>query len=130
ITSRLQIPKSRIHDCKSRTAVIYFFKKNNIFVQIFFMTVSQSLNLYNISLRYFKNEADAKSFVSEIEIILDDKFESKKDTLATKIDLADIRAEMKDQKSEIIKWMFIFWVGQIAILAGIIFAMLNLYFKK
>jgi argonaute-like protein implicated in RNA metabolism and viral defense len=94
------------------------------------MTVSQSLNLYNISLRYFKNEADAKSFVSEIEIILDDKFESKKDTLATKIDLADIRAEMKDQKSEIIKWMFIFWVGQIAILAGIIFAMLNLYFKK
>ncbi|MDR0792492.1 MAG: hypothetical protein LBE82_04225 [Chitinophagaceae bacterium] len=87
------------------------------------MTVSQSLNLYNISLRYFKNEADAKSFVSEIEVIIDNKFDNKKDTLATKTDLADLKAE-------IIKWMFIFWVGQIAILAGIIFAMLNLYFKK
>ena len=31
-----------------------------------------------------------------------------------------LRTEMKEQKSELIKWMFIFWVGQIAATIGII----------
>jgi hypothetical protein len=42
------------------------------------MTATQSLNLYDISLRYFKNEGDARAFVSEIEIVVDNKFENKK----------------------------------------------------
>lgn len=46
----------------------------------------------------------------------------KKETLATKIDLAET-------KSEILRWMFIFWIGQIGVLSGIIFAMLRLHFK-
>ncbi len=45
-----------------------------------------------------------------------------KDILAAKADLANI-------KSELIKWMFLFWLGQIGVLTGIIFAMLKLYFK-
>lgn len=92
------------------------------------MTASQSLNLYNLSLRYFKNEADAKAFVSEIEFIVDNKFDNKKDVLATKADIAnlelkiaDLRTEMKEQKSEMIKWMFIFWVGQIATIIALIY---------
>ncbi|MGR3175947.1 MAG: hypothetical protein ACUZ8N_15325 [Candidatus Scalindua sp.] len=39
--------------------------------------------------------------------------------LATKEDIANL-------KSELIKWMFIFWIGQIGILTGIIFAMLKI----
>lgn len=38
-------------------------------------------------------------------------FDKEKDVLATKEDLANV-------KSDIIKWMFIFWIGQIAVTLG------------
>ena len=50
------------------------------------------------------------------------KFEESKQLLATKEDLAEV-------KSEIIKWMFIFWIGTIGVLSGIMFALLNAYLK-
>lgn len=50
------------------------------------------------------------------------KFEEAKQYLATKEDLAK-------QKADIIKWMFIFWVGTIGVLSGIMFAMLHAYLK-
>lgn len=43
----------------------------------------------------------------------------KKDILATKEDLANLKAD-------IIKWMFLFWVGQLASLIAI----LQMFFKK
>jgi hypothetical protein len=46
-------------------------------------------------------------------------FAQKKDVLATKSDLADM-------KDEIIKWMFIFWIGQLASITAI----LHIFFKK
>ncbi|HEY3755126.1 MAG TPA: hypothetical protein VGL42_03150 [Opitutaceae bacterium] len=43
---------------------------------------------------------------------------------ATKADLADLRgelrAEMAGAKSEMIRWMFIFWVGQAAAMVAIL----------
>ncbi len=41
-------------------------------------------------------------------------FDKEKDVLATKEDLANV-------KSDIIKWMFIFWIGQIAVTLGIVY---------
>ncbi|MDR0793943.1 MAG: hypothetical protein LBE82_11590 [Chitinophagaceae bacterium] len=41
-----------------------------------------------------------------------------------------VTKEIANSKADIIKWMFIFWIGQIAVLTGIIFAILSLYFKK
>jgi len=43
----------------------------------------------------------------------------KKDILATKVDLANMKAD-------IIKWMFLFWIGQLASLIAI----LQIFFKK
>ncbi len=40
-----------------------------------------------------------------------------------------LRIEIEKTKSEILKWMFIFWIGQIGVLSGIIFAMFRLYVK-
>lgn len=40
------------------------------------------------------------------------ELDSKKDSLATKEDLANVR-------SDVIKWMFIFWVGQMAVMIAI-----------
>jgi hypothetical protein len=42
------------------------------------------------------------------------KRDKEKDVLATKEDLANV-------KSDIIKWMFIFWIGQKAVTLGIIY---------
>ena len=47
-----------------------------------------------------------------------------------KHDTADIIAKIESSKREIIKWMFIFWIGQLAAGAGILFALLNVYLKK
>ena len=60
------------------------------------------------------------------ETLADNKFETKKDILATKNDIAETKKEIletkkeiADTKAEIIKWMFIFWVGQILALIAI-----------
>ncbi len=37
-----------------------------------------------------------------------------------KSDIADLRTEVANTRADLIRWMFIFWVGQI----GVIFAML------
>ena len=40
----------------------------------------------------------------------------------TKEDIANLKVDL-------IKWMFIFWVEQVGVISGIVFAMLKLYFK-
>jgi len=57
-------------------------------------------------------EKEAQSLVEYVETKVEKEFDSKKDTLATKEDLANVR-------SDVIKWMFIFWVGQLAAMIAI-----------
>ena len=57
--------------------------------------------------------------MSTIETRVDRKLEEKKDVLATKEDIANLRAD-------IIKWMFLFWIGQLASLLAI----LQIFFKR
>jgi len=33
----------------------------------------------------------------------------------------DVRKEVAETKSELIKWMFIFWVGQVGLTAAVVF---------
>ena len=51
-------------------------------------------------------------------------------TLATKEDLhkeiGDVRKEISESKADMIKWMFIFWIGQVGAILGILY----LFFKK
>ena len=51
------------------------------------MTATQSLKIYEILQRHFKNEADAKVVVQEIETIIDNKFDKEKNNLASKDDI-------------------------------------------
>ncbi|HWZ36309.1 MAG TPA: hypothetical protein VNW51_09130 [Mucilaginibacter sp.] len=46
-------------------------------------------------------------------------------TLATKENIATIRKEMAENKTDSIKWMFIFWVGQFAGIITIIMMLLK-----
>ena len=40
--------------------------------------------------------------------------------------LAEIRSEMANQRADLVKWMFIFWVGTIVPLAGLVIALIKL----
>lgn len=48
------------------------------------------LKFYEILQRHFNNDADAKSIVSEIEQIVDNKINERKEVLATKEDIGRI----------------------------------------
>ena len=45
----------------------------------------------------------------------------KKKMLATKEDIYKLKVKMSEMKAEIIKWMFIFWIGQIVVTLGIVY---------
>jgi hypothetical protein len=61
----------------------------------------------------------AEEITSYIEEKIRNELSNKSELLATKIDLSET-------KVEIIKWLFIFWVGQI----GVTFVLLSYFLKK
>ena len=81
------------------------------------------IELYEI-LKSKVGEKEAKTLVEYIEAKVEKKFEDKKDILATKEDLANLKTELMVQiektRSDIIKWMFLFWIGQLASLIAIL----------
>ena len=84
------------------------------------MIVSE-ITLFN-TLKAKLGEQEAQTVVEGIKSAVKEEFEVKKEILATKQDLSEVKAE-------IIKWMFIFWIGSIGVLSGIMFALLNAYLK-
>lgn len=82
------------------------------------MQVSE-IQLFQI-LKEKVGEEQAKTLTEYIEAKIEKQFDLKKDILATKQDIADLRFEMANYKSEIIKWMFIFWTTQLITMLGII----------
>ena len=59
-----------------------------------------------------------KIFVQYMETKIDKQMNERSSVFLTKHDKVDI-----------IKWMFVFWVGTIGVLSGIMFALLNAYVK-
>ncbi|MEO8962097.1 MAG: hypothetical protein ABI325_09460 [Ginsengibacter sp.] len=53
----------------------------------------------------------------------------KENILMTKDDKVELISRIESSKTYTIKWMFIFWIGQLAAVAGILFALLNVYLK-
>lgn len=103
------------------------------------------------ALRNKIGEESAKTLLEFIDLRVEKEFERKKDLLATKQDIAELRsatkqdiaelraevkqdiAELKAElevkiekvKTTLIKWMFIFWAGQV----GVLVAILTLFFR-
>ena len=82
------------------------------------MNVETSLKLYELSQEFIKDKKKAKEFVTRLEQTVEDKFTSKTKSLSTKEDISILRAEL-------IKWMFVFWIGQILALLAIVNFMLK-----
>ena len=77
------------------------------------MEAISSIEMYNI-LKAKLGEAEAKALTEYVESKVENSIKKEKDVLATKLDLSET-------KSEIIKWMFIFWIGQIAVTLAIVY---------
>lgn len=103
----------------------------NVKIRRGFMQVAE-IELYEI-LKTKLGEKEAKTLVEYIEAKVGKELEEKKDILATKedinglkIEIEKVRTEMEKTRSDIIKWMFLFWIGQVASL----FAILQIFFRK
>jgi len=87
------------------------------------------LEVYEI----FKNrftEKEAAKVIEYFEAKAEEKISQKKDIFMTKDDKVEMISRIESSKTDTIKWMFIFWMGQLAAVAGILFALLNVYLKK
>ena len=71
----------------------------------------------------------AENLTSFIEEKIKDEVENKSQMLATKDDLtkeiSKLDIKINETKSEIIKWMFIFWIAQVAATFGFILLFLK-----
>ncbi len=77
------------------------------------MNAISSIEMYTI-LKGKLGENEAKALTEYVESKVEKTFEKEKSILATKVDLAE-------SKADIIKWMFIFWIGQIAVLLALVY---------
>lgn len=79
-------------------------------------------------MRYLKNrftEKEAAKVIEYFEAKAEEKISQKKDVFMTKNDKVELISRIESSKTDIIKWVFIFWIGQLAAVAGILFALLN-----
>lgn len=90
------------------------------------------IELYEI-LKPKIGEKEARTLLEYIETRVDRKLEEKKDVLATKQDIAylkqdiaNLEIKLEKTRADIIKWMFLFWIGQLASLIAI----LQIFFKR
>lgn len=93
------------------------------------MTATQSLKIYEILQRHFKNDADAKTVVHEIEEIIDQKFEKEKNQLATKEDISRLEKLMLQIQIDIEKrfqTQLITIVSTMIAIGGLIIAIIKL----
>ena len=67
-----------------------------------------------------KTEEEAKQLVTSIEQVIDNKFQSEKDRLATKENIAHLETKIIQSKSDILKWLIVlffpFYVGMVVFL--------------
>jgi hypothetical protein len=82
------------------------------------MIVSE-IKLYEL-LKSRLGEQEAEAFVDILEKKVENKFSDEKNTIVGEID-----ARISASKADMIKWMFIFWIGQIAATFGFILLFLK-----
>jgi hypothetical protein len=87
------------------------------------------LEVYEILKNRF-SEKEAAKVIEYFELKAEQRIAEKKDVFMTKGDKVELVSRIDSSKSDTIKCMFIFWIGQLAATAGIVFAFLNAYIKK
>ncbi len=86
------------------------------------MAYTNTLKVFE-TLRSVFDEKQATKIAEAVETALETNNATLLEKVATKSDLAETKAE-------IIKWMFIFWIGQFASIVGVLTAILFAFFRK
>jgi len=93
------------------------------------MITTSEIQLFRI-LKEKLGEKEAEALVDFVDAKIKNGNDANLKILATKEDIYNLRSELQkqivDTKAEMIKWMFIFWIGQIAVTFGFIL----LFIKK
>lgn len=93
------------------------------------MTATQTLKIYQILNKHFKNADDASVAVQEIEAIVDKKFEQRKEIFATREDISSLKEDVLRFQSEVEKRFnqLIIWTVSTGIaVVGLLLAFLKL----
>lgn len=69
------------------------------------MTTTQSFKIYEVLQKHFKNDADAKTIVAEIEQIVENKISKEKEIIATKEDISRLEVKLETRFNQLIMWM-------------------------
>ena len=69
-------------------------------------------------------EEEARSLLEFIEAGVERRAATKEDLQRVEVAL---RGEIQKTKADLIKWTFAFWIGNIAVLSGILFALLRTF---
>jgi len=89
------------------------------------ITITRLYDLVSIKL----GKETAENLTTFIEEKISSEVETKSSNLSTKEDVANCKAELArdiaNSKAETIKWMFIFWVGQLVAMFGFILLFLK-----
>jgi hypothetical protein len=95
------------------------------------ITISE-IKLFQI-LKERLGEKEAEALVTFVETKVKQESEHNLRVLATKEDVAKsetkLFGEIKETKADMIKWMFIFWMGSITVLSAIMFVMFHTFIK-
>lgn len=62
------------------------------------ITFSQTYKIYEMLNKYFQNEDDAKTLASGIEEMVNHRFQSEKERLATKMDIMELKGDISQVK--------------------------------
>jgi len=94
------------------------------FLQFSFYINALELKVYEIFKSKF-SEQEAATVIEYFEAKAEAKYQEKKDYLATKDDVGVLRKEIAEAKADVIKWMFLFWIGQVAATFGLVLLFLK-----
>jgi hypothetical protein len=91
------------------------------------VTASQTLKMYELLNKHFKNNEDAKAIVVSIEDIVDNKFNIEKDRLATKEDIHSVNQRISSLETRLeqgfkdqLKWLIVLMVGLSSLTVAVI----------
>ena len=83
------------------------------------MPYADTLKIFDV-LRENFDEKQAKTIARAIEDAIETNNGVIVERVATKNDIAALKNDILNMKAEIIKWMFLFWIGQAAFVFGVI----------
>lgn len=93
------------------------------------MAYVDTLKVFEILRKKFDEES-SDTIAQAIEKAVETNNAALLEKVATKEDLAKVELKIEQVKTELIKWMFILWVGQFASIVGVLTAILFAFFRK